>query len=96
MWSGNIALLPQPPMNIKTEPRISAPEIFTFQNPSDTVPLAICGFIEFNVPKSNVPATMHTMTIPRRKKLSAKRVTIKAILDAATALGRSYQKPIRR
>src|SRR5450432_2129481 len=88
--NGNIADLPAPPANTKTSPQVNA------DTPKkDALPIAIdqddCALVNLSIsiPTSSVSALNAKMRIPIKKPRSAKRVTINAFLEAATAEGLS-------
>ena len=58
--------------------------------------LTIAGAALNTASKSRVPNTAHTPKMPKAKPKSPTRLTTKALMAAALADGRVYQKPIKR
>ena len=80
--SGNMADLPAPPMKIKIIDQVMV------DNPMNMIPVPVVNaglFGPVRVRKSKVPVENDSIKIPIRKPRSAKRVTIKAFLEAETA-----------
>jgi hypothetical protein len=86
MCSGNMADFPAPPikMNISDQVRTESPIKVA---PPVCVMAGPVGLV--SVRKSKVLVLNDRIRIPIRNPRSAKRVTMNAFLDAATALGRS-------
>ena len=84
MCNGNMADLPAPPIKISTIAQVMA-EIPIKLNPAAFANMLVPGSV--SLAKSKVPVTNDMIRIPIRKPRSAKRVTMNAFLDAATAEG---------
>ena len=93
VWSGTCADLPMAPRNSSmvmtvrmsnSPPRKSKPRPAT----AGAAPNTVSNSIELN--------TKNTAMMPSAKPKSPTRLTTKALIAAALALGRSYQKPISR
>ena len=82
--SGNIADLPAPPINMKISDQVKTDKPMNVAPP---VPTKAGPLGSTRVWKSNVPVLNDKIRIPIRKPKSAKRVTINAFFEAATALG---------
>ncbi len=82
--SGNMADLPAPPIKIKSIAQVIA-DIPIKLNEVAFAKTAPSGFVR--TPKSKVFAVTESINIPMRNPKSAKRVTINAFFDAATAEG---------
>src|SRR5437660_1797545 len=93
VWSGICADFPIAPMNNKMHARVS--ESTCQPRNSIVVPTAF-GAAPKTVPKSSEPKITKTAYMPKEKPKSPTRLTRKALIAAAFADGRSYQKPTSR
>ena len=84
-WSGNCALLPIAPPNIRAVARI----IISDGTAATPAP-------ENSSAKSRLPTYLNRMMMPAMNMMSPTRVTMNALFAALAADGRSYQNPIRR
>jgi len=84
MWSGNIADLPAPPTKQSARPHAST-EPPRKVRPAAEATAGACGSHSTSNPK--LPVQYDSVRMPNRKPKSAKRVTMKAFFEAATAAG---------
>ena len=93
VWSRNCADLPIAPMNNSRQSvvRISTSQLPKMQRLPDEA-----GRGWNTVLKSSVPKMRNTPKIPSEKPKSPMRLTMKALIAAAFALGRSYQNPMSK
>ena len=84
---------PIAPMNSRMQARVSAS---TCQPRKSILAPTTLGALPKTVPNSSVPKIVNTAKMPRAKPKSPTRLTTKALIAAALAEGRSYQKPISR
>ena len=93
VWSGTCADLPIAPMKSRTQIVV----ITSSSKPRKSSVLPCCSDeAAKTVSKSTEPKTMNMAMMPRAKPKSPIRLTRKALMAAALAEGRSYQKPISR
>jgi hypothetical protein len=93
VWSGICADFPIAPMNSRMQARVS--ESTCQPRKFIVVPTAF-GAAPKTAPKSSEPKITKTAYIPKEKPKSPIRLTRNALIAAAFAEGRSYQKPTRR
>src|SRR4029077_1455721 len=93
VWSGICADFPIAPMNKRMQARVSES---TCQPRNPIVLPTTVGAAPKTVAKSSEPKIKKTANIPKEKPKSPTRLTRNALIAAALAEGRSYQKPTSR
>src|SRR5271169_2998615 len=93
VWSGICADFPIAPMNNRMHARVSAS---TCQPRNSIVVPTAFGAAPKTVPNSSEPKITKIAYIPKEKPKSPTRLTRNALIAAALAEGRSYQKPTSR